>query len=611
VPDDLVAIAAAALRSVAREIELSSLEEKMTTVQYRRSSERITNQSTCHTGRASLIGRTLTFVLLSNIIGSSSVAHAQTPYTFTKIADTAQNPDAHIDGIYCIGLSNNGTVVVSAVGLLWRGDGQSFTQVSANNDSLCPSINDLDEIAYITHTPPPTVPNDLVRNSNGTLTILAQSDSSPSLNTGTTYLPSLSHSGSAVYQASDGIYIGPGGVKVINGTSDPQLSNYSTASMNDSLIVAFRAFNSSSSKWGVYRGSATPLFEDGGSVITNVGLNRPVINNSGTIAFFGRDVSNNVGVFKTDDGVNFTFVGIGGSQAGHDRISINNAGVVAFDGALAAGSNEALFVGSAYPPSPVISVGDGLDGSTVQALFMWEESLNDNGQLAFWAFLANGREGVYRANPNHPPVASNGTASVTAGQSVSGTLNVTDQEGDTLAYSIVTNGTKGTAVITNVSIGAYTYTANVGSSGTDTFTFKANDGFADSNTGTVTVTITPAGACATDITATVAVSGQGPLKLNKKTGRYTSTVTLKNGDGAVSGPISLVLDNLSSNATLFNLTGTTACAAPSGSPYVNVDVGADTVFSPRERATVTLEFANPSGQSVTYTPRALAGSGGR
>jgi len=151
---------------------------------------------------------------------------------------------------------------------------------------------------------------------------------------------------------------------------------------------------------------------------------------------------------------------------------------------------------------------------------------------------------------------------------VSGTLNVTDQEGDALAYSIVTNGTKGMAVITNVSIGAYTYTANVGSSGTDTFTFKANDGFADSNTATVTVTIIPVGACGTDITATVAVSGQGPLKLNKKTGRYTSTVTLKNGDGAVSGPISLVLDNLSSNATLFNLTGTTACAAPSGSPYV-------------------------------------------
>jgi len=33
-------------------------------------------------------------------------------------------------------------------------------------------------------------------------------------------------------------------------------------------------------------------------------------------------------------------------------------------------------------------------------------------------------------------------------------------------------------------------------------------------------------------------------KLNKKTGRYTATVTLKNNDGATPGPISLFLDGL-------------------------------------------------------------------
>jgi hypothetical protein len=111
-----------------------------------------------------------------------------------------------------------------------------------------------------------------------------------------------------------------------------------------------------------------------------------------------------------------------------------------------------------------------------------------------------------------------------------------------------------------------------------------------------------------NITATVAVSAPAP-KLNKKTGRYTATVALKNNDGATPGPISLVLDGLSTNATLFNATGTTTCAAPTGSPYVGVDVGSDALFGQRERTTVTLEFVNPTGQPVTYTPPVLAGSG--
>lgn len=552
------------------------------------------------------------------------VAYAQTHYTFTKIADTVSDPGANLGGIGCIGLSNSGTVVINS-NQIWRGDGTAGLSSVAANSGNCPSINDLDEITHLVYDSG-TLITTLVRNNNGTLTPLASSNASPYLSGGTTYLASLSFSGSAVYQSNGepgpgtgaGIYVGPGGIKVINNTSDPQITNYTTASMNDNLLVAFRAFNTSSSKWGIYRGSAVPLFEDGGSVITNLGLNRPVINNSGTVAFGGRDAFNNFGVFKTDDGVNFTFVGTGAASAGHDRISINNNGAVAFDGALAAGSNEAIFVAGPGPASPVISVGDALDGLTVQSLFIWEEALNDNGQVAFWAFLgdcATGctttRIGVYRADPNRPPVASDGTASVTAGASVSGTLSATDPDGDSLTYSTVTTGTKGTAQITNTGTGAYTYTANVGSSETDTFTFKANDGFVDSNVATITVTITPAGTCATDISATVAISSQGARKLNKKTGRYTQSLVLKNGDGAVSGPVSFVLDSLSTNATLFNATGTTACATPSGSPYINVNVGTDSVFSPRERATVTLEFTNPSGQAVTYTTRVLTGAGNR
>ncbi len=78
--------------------------------------------------------------------------------------------------------------------------------------------------------------------------------------------------------------------------------------------------------------------------------------------------------------------------------------------------------------------------------------------------------------------------------------------------------------------------------------------------------------CATDATASVTIS-QGGFRLNHATNEFTETVTIQNASAvAVVGPISLVLDNLSSNATLANGAGITACNTPF-SPYVNLICG--------------------------------------
>jgi VCBS repeat-containing protein len=92
---------------------------------------------------------------------------------------------------------------------------------------------------------------------------------------------------------------------------------------------------------------------------------------------------------------------------------------------------------------------------------------------------------------NVAPVATNGTLSTTEDTPRSGTLRATDANGNALTYSVVTQGSKGTAVLTNASTGAYTYTPKSNANGTDTFTFRASDGLAQSNLATVTVTITP------------------------------------------------------------------------------------------------------------------------
>ena len=92
---------------------------------------------------------------------------------------------------------------------------------------------------------------------------------------------------------------------------------------------------------------------------------------------------------------------------------------------------------------------------------------------------------------NDAPVAANSTLTTLEDTTASGTLVATDADGDPLTYAILTNGSKGTATVTDATTGAFTYTPLANANGTDTFTFKANDSTIDSNTATVTITITP------------------------------------------------------------------------------------------------------------------------
>ena len=111
-------------------------------------------------------------------------------------------------------------------------------------------------------------------------------------------------------------------------------------------------------------------------------------------------------------------------------------------------------------------------------------------------------------------MASNDSFSVTAGGSVSDTLSATDPDNEPITYSIVTNGAKGTAVLDNLSTGAFTYTANANASGDDTFTFKATDNRGlESNVATITIAIEPVSACAVNVTSSIQqVKGKGPQR---------------------------------------------------------------------------------------------------
>ncbi len=149
-------------------------------------------------------------------------------------------------------------------------------------------------------------------------------------------------------------------------------------------------------------------------------------------------------------------------------------------------------------------------------------------------------------------------------------------------YSVNTGNPTGQAI-------SVSGTAAVGSAGTESFTL---DGL-----GNIAFT------CAGDVSGAVGVTRSG-YSYSIVTKRYAQTLTLtNNGASAIAGPISLVLDDLSTDATLFNSAGTTACAAPLGSPYLQV-AGP---LAPGASANVVLQFADPSKGGITYSTRVLAG----
>jgi len=108
--------------------------------------------------------------------------------------------------------------------------------------------------------------------------------------------------------------------------------------------------------------------------------------------------------------------------------------------------------------------------------------------------------------------------------------------------------------------------------------------------------------CGIDVTSQFKIT-PGGFRFNNGTQQFVQTVTLQQLTATpVQLPLSLVLDNLSSNAALANKTGTTSCAAPLGSPYINMPTGT---------SSVVLDFVDPSNTGITYKSRILMGTGTR
>ena len=115
--------------------------------------------------------------------------------------------------------------------------------------------------------------------------------------------------------------------------------------------------------------------------------------------------------------------------------------------------------------------------------------------------------------------------------------------------------------------------------------------------------------CATDASSQITVA-RGGWRYNHATNTYMQTITLTNKGTALTGPVTLVLDNLTSTSQLVSGAGTTTCGSATGSFYQNANLIANGL-APGESTQIYLSASNSSTQTITFTTRVLAGTGVR
>jgi Ca2+-binding RTX toxin-like protein len=177
-------------------------------------------------------------------------------------------------------------------------------------------------------------------------------------------------------------------------------------SINEDNQVAFNA--------GLDTGGQGVFVYDGvtiNEIVNNDGefeqFSSPDINDEGAIAFLAQKDDGSRGIYTNtygqlnvlvDDSSEFSLF--------NSQPAFNNNGEVAFYGELDDGS-AGIFVASETGYEQIVAVGDELAGSTVSELVIVQEGINDSGQVAFQARLADGNFAIFRADPISQPTQDN------------------------------------------------------------------------------------------------------------------------------------------------------------------------------------------------------------
>lgn len=169
-------------------------------------------------------------------------------------------------------------------------------------------------------------------------------------------------------------------------------------------------------------------------------------------------------------GFNTTFAGgLSGTDADHDSLTFAAGSKAAAHGTVTINSDGSF----TYSPTT------GYSGSDSFSFHVNDGTVNSPDALV---------SVTVASAPNHAPVATATSISVTFNTKYNGTLSGTDADGDSLTFLAGSTAAAHGTVVINTD-GTFSYTPTTGYSGSDSFSFKVNDGTVNSANATVSVTV--------------------------------------------------------------------------------------------------------------------------
>lgn len=167
------------------------------------------------------------------------------------------------------------------------------------------------------------------------------------------------------------------------------------------------------------------------------------------------------------------------------------------------------------------------------------------------------------------------------------------------ATVLLTCTNRATGALTSVSVlvdakGNWSYTLTGLTD--DTYDLDAQADGINSAVKTVTISLLPT---FTDVTSSITTTAYG-LVFNRSTGKFAGNFVLTNSGGtALTAPLQLELDNLTTGVSLANASGSHV-----GAPFITLPGG----LAPGASVTVPLLFNNPAKGAINYSAKTFAGS---
>jgi hypothetical protein len=348
------------------------------------------------------------FVALVGVGGTADAKPLRASYQFAVIADSTRDRfDPFSTG--CAAINNREEVAfrverLNGTPLVYRWTRGRLTLINILPQRFSfigfnPSINDRSEVAFSANLEEGEA---IFRGAGGALTTIVRTEPGPYNFVGSDV--SLNDDGNVAFRAEldqdfdQGLFVGNGRrTRTIFRTSNtPFGGTFSGPAINNRGEIAFFEFPDAGGE-AIYRTDGrtfTLIADNSGAVISQLG--DVSINNRGIVAFDALLEAGGEAVYIGAGGalreiVNtetspFAFLSFGGP-------AINDSNVVAFAASLD-DESQGVFTGSDPVADRVIGTGDALAGSTVANVVFCREGLNDDGDVAFVAQLADERSVV-------------------------------------------------------------------------------------------------------------------------------------------------------------------------------------------------------------------------